>query len=742
MKTLHRLKRRAHRFQLFARTSFLIVLAVGGCFAQEPARTDHDAALAAATVTGGSRWGSNQLAIVDESAATVSSEPQLSHFSLDNLDLKTDPCVDFYQYACGGWITSNPAPPDQVWWDTISALQDRNESLLREIAEKSMPADPKRDALHQKIGDYYAACMDEGKIEAAGARPIEAELRRIFNIKAMSDVADELGRFHRMLYLTLEGGVFPSLGDPGSREALFGSSPWQDYEDASKIVAFLDQGGLGLPDRDYYLRDDKDSVELRKKYVAHIRKTLALLGADSDPDKAANRIMQIETDLARSWMDAVTRRERHNLNNRYSREDLQHLMPRFDWTKFLTAAGAPPSEHYLVASPEFFKTLNSLLGSVSIGDWRAYLRWSLLRASAAFLSKAFAMEDFEFYGKDLTGAKEPPPRWKRCIWATDRDLRDSLSQAFVEQSFHEADKQDVLQIVRQIEMAFDGVIKENDWLAPATRNSALSKLSTITNRIGYPERWRDYSSLDITRESWATNAFRSSEYEVARQLGQIGKSPDRNDWWMTATTLDAYNNPRLNSVTFPAGFLGAPVFDRSGSAAINFGAFGTLAGHEITHGFDSMGRKYDALGNLHDWWTVEDSRRFEDRSACLVDQYSDYVVADNVKLNGKFTLSENIADLVGARLAFLALKNQDKESARGNGDTGRFTPEQQFFLSYALRYCSNVTPETLKLLASSDPHADPKHRVNGVVSNMPEFQKAFHCKAGQPMVRANQCRIW
>jgi putative endopeptidase len=675
-------------------------------------------------------------------AQTARNTQQLTRFSRDYLDLKTDPCVDFYQYACGGWMASNPIPQDQVWWDTISALQDRNESLLREIAEKSMPADPKRDPLHQKIGDYYAACMDEKHIDAVGVEPIAAELRLISNMKVGADVAAEVGRLHRMLYLSLQGGIFPSVADSGSREPLFGFSPMQDYQDASKVVAFLDQGGLGLPDREYYLNEDKESVELRQKYVAHIRKTLALLKADSDPDKAANRILEIETALARSWTDVVTRQDRHNLNNRYSREELQQLMPNFDWTKFLAAVGAPPSQHYLLATPDFFKTVNSLLGSVSLKDWKTYLRWNLLRASAPFLSQPFASENYSFYEATLLGAKQPPPRWKRCVWATDRDLRDALSQAFVEQAFHEDDKQRVLQIAQQVETAFDSVIKEADWLMPATRTLARAKLNTVTNRIGYPERWRDYSSLNISRESWAANAFRSSDYELARQLSQIGKPPDRDEWWMTATTLDAYNNPRQNSLSFPAAFLGPPLFDRAAPDPINFGSFGTLAGHEITHGFDNLGRKYDASGNLHDWWTAEDARRFDDRSKCLVDQYSNYVAVENVKVNGELTLAENIADGVGARLALLALKSGAGRNSRTDAETKGFTPEQIFFLSYALRYCANITPETLKVLVSGDPHSPPKQRVNGVVSNMPDFQQAFNCKAGQPMARENACRVW
>ena len=670
------------------------------------------------------------------------SAPQLTHFSLDNLDPKADPCVDFYQYACGGWMASHPIPADQVWWDTFSALQDRNEALLRSIEEQSMAADPKRDSTHQKIGDYYAACMDEASADAAGIKPIEAELQRIAAINSRTDLAAELGHLHRMLYLLVQGNIFPSIADPGSKEPLFGFFSYQDYQDATKVVAFVDQGGLGLPDRDYYLRDDKDSVELRQKYVIHVHNMLALLKVDSDPERASRRVMDIELALARSWMDPVTRRDRKNLNNRYSRESLQQLMPNFDWTKFLAAVAAPPSEHYLVASPEFLRTVNSLLGSVSLDDWKTYLRWNLLRASAGLLSRSFVTENFAFYGKVLTGAKEDAPRWKRCLWATDRDLQDALGRVFVEESFHEDDKQHVLQIVKEVEAAFDGVIHNADWLSPDTRTLALAKLHAVTNRVGYPERWRDYSTLNIARDNWAANVFRSSEYELARQLDHIGKPPDRNEWWMTVTTLDAYNNPRQNSLTFPAGWLAAPIFDRSADDSINFGSLGSLAGHEVTHGFDSMGRKYDASGNLREWWTAEDAQRFAERGKCLVDQYSSYVAVDDVKLNGELTLAENIADGAGARLAYLAFQNGAKSSLPAGKLTDGFTPEQRFFLSFALRSCGNITPEVLKMVASGDAHSTLKHRVNGVVSNMPEFKQAFHCKAGQPMVRANACRIW
>jgi len=336
----------------------------------------------------------------------ASSPPQLTRFGLDNLDLKVDPCVDFYQYACGGWMAAHPIPADQVWWDTFSALQDRNEALLRSIAEQSMAADPKRDSTHQKIGDYYAACIDEAGADAAGSKPIEAELQRIAAINSRADLAEELGHLHRMLCLPVQGSIFPSLADPGSKEPLFGFSSYQDFQDASKVVAFVDQGGLGLPDRDYYLHDDKDSAELREKYVTHVRNMLVLLKVDSDPEKASRRVMDIEMALARSWMDVVARRDRKNFNNRYSLESLQQLTPNFDWAKFLAAVGAPASEHYLVAHPEFLKTVNSLLGYVSLDDWKTYLRWNLLRASAGLLSQPFVTENFAFYGSHSAGAQE------------------------------------------------------------------------------------------------------------------------------------------------------------------------------------------------------------------------------------------------------------------------------------------------------------------------------------------------
>jgi len=668
--------------------------------------------------------------------------PQLTHFSPDNLDLKADPCVDFYQYACGGWMASHPIPEDQVWWDSFSALQDRNEALLRSIAEQSMADDRKRDSTHQKIGDYYAACMDEAGADAAGIKPIEAELQRIAAMNSRTDLAAELGHLHRVLYLLVQGSIFPSITDPGSKEPLFGFFSYQDYQDATKVVAVVDQGGLCLPDRDYYLRDDKDSVELRQKYEIHVHNMLALLKVDSDPARASRRVMDIELALARSWMDPVARHDRKNMNNRYSLETLQQLMPNFDWTKFLAAVAAPPSEHYMVASPEFLRTVNSLLGSVSLDDWKIYLRWNLLRASAGLLSRSFVTENFFFYGTVLTGAKEDAPRWKRCVWATDRDLQDALGRVFVEESFHEDDKQHVLQIVKEVEAAFDGVIRNADWLSPDARTLALAKLHAVTNRVGYPERWRDYSTLEIARGNWAANVLRSSEYELARQLDHIGKPPDRNEWGMTVTTLNAYNDPRQNSLTFPAGWLAAPIFDRSADDPINFGSLGSLAGHEITHGFDNIGRKYDTSGNLREWWTAEDAQRFAERSKCLVDQYSSYVAVDDIKLNGERTLAENIADGAGARLAYVAFQNGARSNLAADKLTNGFTPEQRFFLSFALFSCGNIRPEVLKMVASGDAHATLKHRVNGVVSNMPEFKQAFRCKAGQPMVRANACRVW
>ncbi len=669
-------------------------------------------------------------------------EPALTRFSTANIDRSVDPCEDFYQYACGSWLAANPLPESEMWWGPVDIVQRRNETVLLDIVQTASAPNPKRTQAQRLLGDYYAACMDEASIEADGLKPLQPELDRIADLTHKRQLASQLARLHRMVYLPVQGSIFPSYVDPGSREPLFGSYSLQDYGNSSNVVAMLDQGGLGLPDRDYYLRDDEASRTLRKQYADHIRKMLSLAAHGSVPDRAEGRILAIETALARGWMTAESRINRTRLNNPRSLAELERIMPTFAWRDYLATAGAPPSAHYLLTHPDFFRAVEHLLETVSLDDWKLYLRWQLLNATASMLSSALEREDFEFNRRILFGVKQPRPRASICLRALDRDLPDALGQAFVAAVLQSEDKRQVSIMATPIQAAMRQTILTSDWITDSTRREALTKIDGAHIRVGYPDRWRDYSGLPIGRRGWAANAFQASARELATQLARIGGQPDRNEWWMSPTTMNAYNNPRQNTISIPAAMLAPPLFDRDADAAVNFGAMGALIGHELTHGFDSFGRRYDQRGNLRDWWTAADASNFTARVQCLSEQYSQYVAVDDVKLNGDLTAGENTADAVGLRLALMAARATRSGLQRADAKADNFTPEQRFFLSYGLSWCRNETPASLRDTASNDFHATPKFRVNGVVANMPEFHKAFSCRKGQAMVREPVCRLW
>jgi putative endopeptidase len=650
--------------------------------------------------------------------AIEKAEPALDVTSMDR---SVDPCVDFFAYSCGGWIKRNPIPPDQSSWDTYSKMLDENLGRLRGILEAAAP-DPKRNAVDQKIGDYYASCTDEKAIDARGSEPLKPSLERIAKINSKPEIAD----------------VAAAMIDDN---VLFRFESIQEFRDANQVIANADQGGLGLPDRDYYTKDDAKSVELRKQYLAHVQKMFELLGDKPETAAAeAQTVMRIETALAKGSMTRVERRDPKALDHKMTSGELEKISPEFHWQIYFAKVGMPSVSSLNVSSPNFFKAMNEELAKESLADWKTYLRWHLVHADAPYLSAPFLNENFAFYGKTLRGQQELQPLWKRCTRGVDDDLGEALGQAYVEKYFSADAKQKALKIVKEIQVAMEQDINGLSWMSPTTKQQALAKLHGMANKIGYPDKWRDYSKLEIVRGDELGNVERARKFEFDRQLAKIGKPVDRGEWDMTPPTVNAYYNPQMNDINFPAGVLQPPAFDPNSDAAPNYGDTGGTVGHELTHGFDDEGRQFDAQGNLRDWWTDEDGKEFVKRASCISDQYSTYTIIDDIKVNGKLTLGEDVADLGGLILAYMAWKDDTKGQTLDPIDG--LTPDQRFFVGYGQSWCGQSRDETKRLRATVDPHSPEKYRTNGVVSNMPQFQEAFHCKAGSPMVNQNRCSVW
>jgi len=653
----------------------------------------------------------------------ASPNASMMRFDVKAMDKTTDPCEDFYQFACGNWLKSNPIPPDQSRWGRFSELDERNKEVLREILEEAAKPDPGRDALTRQIGDYFAACMDEKAIDAKGLAPLAAEFDRIAKLSDKKQLAQEIAHLHRIGV----GSLFE-----------FGSG--QDFKDATSVVAQLDQGGIGLPDRDYYLKDDPRSVELRQKYLTHVQRMFELAGRSPETAKAnAATVLRIETALAKGSLDRVSRRDPEKIYHPLKKADIEKVAPTFDWEQYFSGAGAPGFQKLVVSSPEFFQTIDRQIQEIPLADWKVYLAWHLLHSEAPLLPSALLKENFDFYGRTLTGATEMRPRWKRCVQLTDAQFGEALGKKYVEKTFGAAGKERTLKMVHALEKALGEDIEKLSWMTPATKKEAILKLRAITNKIGYPDKWRDYSSVEVKRDDAIGNAFRADQFEFQRQLNKIGKPVDRLEWSMTPPTVNAYYDPQMNNINFPAGILQPPFFDNTMDDAVNFGGIGMVIGHELTHGFDDEGRQFDAKGNLQDWWTPTDAKEFQQRVACVDDQYSSFTVAPGVHINGKLTLGENTADNGGVRVALMALLNTiGNDTKKIDG----FTPEQRFFLAFGQVWCSNEREESVRLQVATDPHSPPKFRVNGVVQNSPEFRQAFSCKAGQAMVKDNICRVW
>jgi endothelin-converting enzyme/putative endopeptidase len=641
------------------------------------------------------------------------------------MDKTADPCADFYQYSCGGWKKANPVPADRTSWGRYAQLYEDNLVLLRSILEHAASAKD-RDPVNQKIGDLYGSCMDEAAVNRRAAAPIKTHLEAIAAVKSMHEMAPVVARLQ--------------LEDVRS-EVMFGPGSIQDPDNSDQQIAALDQGGLGLPDRDYYTNDDAKSKENRARYVEYVQKMFGMLGDSPAAAKAnAEVVMRIEMALAKASQTRTERRDPYKLMHKMSRADQAALTPTFDWDAYWKALKPPSFQIVNVLSPDFMKQLNTTLAAESLENWKNYLRFHIANINAPYLSDDFATAHFEFYQKYLRGAQEQQPRWKRCVQFVDRGLGEALGQAYVRQVFSQELKASTLRMVEEIEKAMEERIKQLDWMSPATRQQALIKLHAIRNKIGYPDRWRDYRTVVITPGDFATNVRNATVFESMRQLNKIGTPVDRGEWQISPPTVDAYYDPQVNDINFPAGVLQPPLYDAKMDDAPNYGDTGGTIGHELTHAFDDEGSQFDAKGNLKNWWTPDDQKKFEERTKCVDDQYSQYVAVDDIHLNGKLTLGENVADLGGEILAYLAWKdaNKDKKLEAVDG----LTPEQRFFVGFAQWDCANERPEQLREWAMTNPHSPAKYRINGVVVNMPEFAGAFSCKAGQPMVSAKVCKVW
>jgi putative endopeptidase len=673
------------------------------------------------------------LVIPQNSAAQNSpSLPYSPSLDLSSMDKTVDPCVDLYTYSCGGWQKKNPIPSDQTSWSVYGKLYQDNLTFLRGMLEQAAHPGSDRNAVTQKIGDFYAACMDEAAVEKRGLSAIQPELDAIARIKSAKDLTPVVAH----LQFTYSRYSYSST-------MLFAAGSNQDPDNSENVIADVDQGGLGMPDRDYYITDDAKSKETRERYLQHVQKVFELLGDSPTVAKQnAETIMHLETAMAKASMSRVDRRDPHKLVHKMKVADLAQLAPNFDWTSYYREMHYPDFPILNVDVPDFLKELNTLLTSEPIDSWKTYLRFHVADIASPYLSPRFVEENFEFYRKYLRGAKEQQPRWKRCVQYVDYDLGEALGQVYVAKVFSPELKQSTLDMVKEIEDAMGQRIRGLDWMSPETKQQALTKLASIRNKIGYPDKWRDYSSVNIDRDDFAGNVERTHQFESRRDINKIGKPVDHGEWDISAPTVDAYFNPQMNDINFPAGVLQPPVYDPKMDDAPNYGDTGGTIGHELTHGFDDEGSQFDSKGNLKDWWTKEDREKFDTRTKCVDDQYSSYVSVEDVHVNGKLTLGENVADLGGEILAYIAWKdaNKDKHLQPIDG----LTPEQRFFIGFAQWDCANERPEDLRVRAKTDPHSPSRYRINGVVVNMPNFAEAFSCKPGQPMVKpeANVCRVW
>ena len=657
-------------------------------------------------------------------AKPFSSIPYSPSLDLTSLDRTADPCNDFYKFSCGGWMTNNPIPADQASWSVYAKLGIENQQFLWGILQEDASA-TNRTPVQQKVGDFFAACMNTAAIDALGAKPLQPGLARIDALQTRAQLQEAIATLHH----DFAGSFF------------FGTGAGQDAVDATVEIVQLRPAGLGLPDRDYYLKTDPKSVELRAKYVLFVQQMLTLAGEPQDRAAAESaQILTIETALAKASLTRVDRRDPHKIYHMMTLAELTQLTPAIDWPVYFKTQGIAPVARLNVSQPEYVKALQSELNNEPLEALRAYLRFHLLTAAAPYLSQPFVQTDFNFYSKTLRGIPSQPPRWKTCTQGVDRMLGEALGQEFVRRTFSPDMKAKTQLMTEQIEAAMKQEIEGLDWMSAPTKEEALRKLHAIRNKIGYPDHWRDYTALVIKPNDYAGNAARAYRFDQDRNWNKLGKPVDLTEWGMTPPTVNAYFNPQMNDINFPAGVLQPPLYDTKEDDAPNYGNTGSTIGHELTHAFDDQGRQFDDKGNLRDWWTPADAKGFEDRINCIRNQYADYVIVDDIHINSKLTSGEDVADLGGTLLAYIAWKKQT--AAQTLTPVDGFTPDQRFFIGMAQWACENERPENQRVNAATDPHSPGFARVNGVVVNMPQFQTAFGCKPGQAMVHIPACKVW
>ncbi len=646
-------------------------------------------------------------------------------FAEGNLDRTCKPCDDFNKFAMGGWMKNNPIPADHPSWSTSAELAEKNLASLRQIAEASAAAKSAAGSNEQKVGDFYASCMDSAAIESAGTKPLAETVAAIDAMNDRQALLTEVARLHKQ-------GI----------QAVFDFSSTQDFVDSTKVIGDADQGGLGMPDRDYYTRDDDRSKQLRTDYVAHVAKMFQLAGDSAEKSAAeAQTVMNIETSLAKASMTNVQLRDPQAVYHKLSLAQLKQLTPDWSWDSFFATVGLPGLPESNIGQPDFFKEMDRQVAATSLADWKTYLRWHVIHADAPALSDAFVQENFNFYGKRLSGTAELQPRWKRCVQSVNRNIGEALGQVYVEKYFPPDAKAHALEMVKNLISALRSDIPTLSWMSAETKKAAIDKLEAFNIKIGYPDKWRDYSKLSISRTSYLANTQRAATFENARELGKIGKPVDHNEWGMTPPTVNAYYNPTMNEIVFPAGILQPPFYDPKADDAINYGGMGAVIGHEISHGFDDEGSQFDPKGNLRNWWTADDRKNFDERATCVEKQFDTYEVEPGLHQNGKLVLGESIGDLGGLAISYAAYEKSLEGKPRPK-DLDGFTPEQRFFLGWAQVWGANQRPEAARLQANTNPHPLSRFRTNGPLSDMAAFAKAFGCKKGDAMVREQACKIW